>query len=92
MPGRTVNKSQRVRILLLIIYIDVVVLHSYCSAIEEVKKPLVIPLKDNQKNLLDRIREFKKREQQPTEDTRPDSELTPDELVARQLLKGIYGL
>lgn len=47
-------------------------------------------MKDNQKNLLDRIREFKKREQQPTEDTRPDSELTPDELVARQLLKGFF--
>ncbi|XP_066245821.1 G-patch domain and KOW motifs-containing protein [Euwallacea similis] len=60
------------------------------DAVEEVKKPLIIPLKDNKKNLLDRIHEFKKQTQaqeSATEDTRPDSELTPDELVARQLIR-----
>ncbi|KAL1490246.1 hypothetical protein ABEB36_012973 [Hypothenemus hampei] len=64
------------------------------DAVEEVKQPLIIPLKDNQKNLLDRVREAKKNKRiqqvdakgEEIEDTRPDSELTADELAARQLL------
>ncbi|XP_050315360.1 uncharacterized protein LOC126749717, partial [Anthonomus grandis grandis] len=64
------------------------------DAIEEVKGPLVIPLKDNEKSLLDRIKASKKKstkneaKQEGPEDTRPDSELTPDELAARLLIKG----
>ncbi|XP_050310343.1 G-patch domain and KOW motifs-containing protein-like [Anthonomus grandis grandis] len=63
------------------------------DAIEEVKGPLVIPLKDNEKSLLDRIKASKKKstkneaKQEGPKDTRPDSELTPDELAARLLIK-----
>ncbi|XP_066146466.1 G-patch domain and KOW motifs-containing protein-like [Euwallacea fornicatus] len=60
------------------------------DAVEEVKQPLIIPLKDNKKNLLDRIQKSKKQTQaqeSAPEDIRPDSELTPDELIARQLIR-----
>lgn len=56
---------------------------------EEVKTPLVIPLKDNQKTLLDRIRAAKSRAAPPKlEDLRPDCELNEQELAARQLIQG----
>ncbi|XP_030760419.1 G-patch domain and KOW motifs-containing protein [Sitophilus oryzae] len=60
------------------------------GAVEEIKEPLVIPMKDNERSLLDRIREAKGKNRvvkADTEDTRSDSELTPDELAARELLK-----
>lgn len=53
------------------------------------KTPLVIPLKDNHKTLLDRIRAAKSRAAPPKlEDLRPDSELNEQELAARQLIQG----
>lgn len=46
--------------------------------------------------MLDRVKEAKRREKvveqkkEDAEDTRPDSELTADELAARQLIKGRF--
>lgn len=63
----------------------------FYSAIEERKSELVIPLRDNAKDLLDRVKHAKQIKTTKTEndiDQRPDSELTLDELAARQLLKG----
>ncbi|CAH1121103.1 unnamed protein product [Ceutorhynchus assimilis] len=58
------------------------------DAIIEEARPLVIPLKDDQKNLLDRIKAASKWDKKKEkEDTRPDSELTADELAARQLIR-----
>ncbi|XP_076253205.1 G-patch domain and KOW motifs-containing protein [Rhynchophorus ferrugineus] len=60
------------------------------AAEEEAFKPLVIPIKDNKKNLLDRIRDARLKQtvlKEEQEDTRPDSELTPEELAARELIK-----
>ncbi|CAG9770241.1 unnamed protein product [Ceutorhynchus assimilis] len=57
------------------------------AVVEEVH-PLVIPLQDNQKNLLHRIKAAKKWDtKKEKEDTRPDSELTADELAARELMR-----
>ncbi|ENN72098.1 G-patch domain and KOW motifs-containing protein [Dendroctonus ponderosae] len=58
------------------------------GAVEAHKAPLVIPLKDNQKDLLDRIRAARSRPApKQLEDLRPDSELSEQELAARQLIK-----
>lgn len=63
------------------------------GAVVEEDKPLVIPLNDSKKNLLDRVREAKeerKKENIKKEgeiDNRPDSELTLDELAARELIR-----
>lgn len=55
-------------------------------------EPLIIPLNDNSKNLLDRIKQAKKMNKiEPSAeivDNRPDSELTIEELAARELLRG----
>ncbi|XP_018576129.1 G-patch domain and KOW motifs-containing protein [Anoplophora glabripennis] len=59
------------------------------DAVEVIKEPLVIPIKDNKKNLLDRVKEAKiKREikSENAEDNRPDSELTLEEQAARALI------
>lgn len=65
-----------------------------CSAVEDDEKPLVIPLKENKKNLVDRIKEVQRKAKSETietevQDTRPDSDLTIDELAARELIRGI---
>lgn len=57
------------------------------------KTPLIIPIKGNANNIVSQIeRESLKNRKIKTktndEDTRPDSELTIEELAARQLLKG----
>lgn len=60
---------------------------------EVVKEPLVIPIKDNKKNLLDRVKDAKiKREiiSKKEEDNRPDSELTLEEQAAKALINGRY--
>ncbi|KAG5881844.1 hypothetical protein JTB14_017903 [Gonioctena quinquepunctata] len=61
------------------------------DAVEIVDEPLVIPIRGNKRNLLDRIREAKIKTEAENngklEDTRPDSELTLDELAARELMK-----
>ncbi|CAH1154225.1 unnamed protein product [Phaedon cochleariae] len=60
------------------------------NAVVIVKQPLVIPIKDNKRNLLDRVRASRakadKKQENGEADTRPDSELTIDELAARELL------
>lgn len=53
----------------------------------------MIPLNENKKNLVDRIKEFRAKAKSnfgniEQEDIRPDSELTIDELAARELLRG----
>lgn len=56
--------------------------------------PLVIPLRDDSKDLLDRIRQSQQQharnnvDDKKEVDNRPDCELTLDELAARELLKG----
>lgn len=64
----------------------------YLSAIDKIVEPLIIPLNDNSKKLLDRIKQAKKANkiEQPVGiiDNRPDSELTIEELAARELLRG----
>lgn len=66
----------------------------FSSAVDVVEEPLVIPIRDNKKNLLDRVREAKiKRELKAEikdEDDRPDSELTIEEQAARALIRGIH--
>ncbi|XP_049823356.1 G-patch domain and KOW motifs-containing protein [Aethina tumida] len=61
------------------------------GAIEEECKSLIIPIKDNQKNLLDRVKEARAKKTQPVKneiiDNRPDSELTIEELAAREVIK-----
>ncbi|CAH0555909.1 unnamed protein product [Brassicogethes aeneus] len=65
------------------------------DAVEEVYQPLVIPIKDNKKNLLDRIKDAREKQNELTRkdknkeviDNRPDSELTIEELAARELIK-----
>lgn len=61
------------------------------SVVKEVKGPLVIPLPSS-KTIFDHHKEAKvKRELKLKEenvDNRPDSELTPDELAARELIRG----
>ncbi|XP_057667596.1 G-patch domain and KOW motifs-containing protein homolog 1 [Diorhabda carinulata] len=61
---------------------------------EITKTPLVIPLKDNQKDLLDRVRDIKGKQinvtkavNEEVEDTRPDSELTIEELATREVIR-----
>lgn len=61
---------------------------------EITKAPLVIPLKDNQKDLLDRVKDMKakqidvsKPENEDVEETRPDSELTIEELATREVIR-----
>lgn len=51
-------------------------------------------MNDSQKNLLDRVREAKKKEIVKKEeiDNRPDSELTLNELAARELIRGKFSL
>ncbi|XP_050504385.1 G-patch domain and KOW motifs-containing protein isoform X3 [Diabrotica virgifera virgifera] len=59
------------------------------------KAPLVIPLKDNQTDLLQRVRDMKAKQQNTRknsndpveEDNRPDSDLTIEELAAREIVK-----
>ncbi|CAH1110649.1 unnamed protein product [Psylliodes chrysocephalus] len=53
------------------------------------KEPLIIPLRDNKKDLMDRVRDMKAKQKSNAEieDNRPDSELTEDELAARELLR-----
>lgn len=67
-------------------------MHYNFSAIRIEEKPLIISLKENKKNLSDRIKEFHEKSRPANknelEDTRPDSELTIDELAARELLRG----
>uniref|UniRef100_A0A6P7GXH0 Uncharacterized protein LOC114347993 isoform X2 n=1 Tax=Diabrotica virgifera virgifera TaxID=50390 RepID=A0A6P7GXH0_DIAVI len=61
------------------------------------KAPLVIPLKDNQTDLLQRVRDMKAKQQNTRknsndpveEDNRPDSDLTIEELAAREIVKGL---
>lgn len=56
---------------------------------EEVKGPLIIPMNEPANNIVDRIKESRiVKAESVTVDTRPDSELTLDELAARELLKG----
>ncbi|KAI4460391.1 g patch and kow-containing [Holotrichia oblita] len=61
------------------------------NPIEKADTPLVIPLRDDSKDLLDRIRQSQQIksniEDKREADNRPDSELTLDELAARQLLR-----
>ncbi|CAG9831302.1 unnamed protein product [Diabrotica balteata] len=58
------------------------------------KAPLIIPLKDNQKDLLQRVRDMKAKQKNTTkngndsiEDNRPDSDLTTEELAAREIVR-----
>lgn len=67
-------------------------IYSY-SEVEVVENPLIIPLKENKKSLVDRIKQGQDKSKNDTiksdqEDSRPDSELTIDELAARELLRG----
>lgn len=57
---------------------------------EEVKGPLIIPLTGPANNIIHRIAESRitKKDTEPDVDNRLDSELTLDELAARELLKG----
>ncbi|GJQ87775.1 hypothetical protein Trydic_g18634 [Trypoxylus dichotomus] len=59
--------------------------------VEEVRAPLVIPLRDDSKDLLDRIRQFRQNKNDNnrnySDKDKPDSELTLDELAAQQLIK-----
>ena len=63
---------------------------SVLSDTERVMRPVIIPLRDNSKNLLDRINQFRKVKLDTIEDRRPDSELSLDELAARELLRGVF--
>lgn len=56
---------------------------------EEVKGPLVIPLNESSNRIIDRIKQSRRiKDEVKTEvDDRPDSELTLDELAARELLR-----
>lgn len=60
------------------------------SAKKETKGPLVIPMNEAANQIIDRIKESRaKRSEVKNEvDERPDSELTLDELAARELLRG----
>lgn len=69
----------------------VVINLSICSAQVEGKKgPLVIPMNEPANEIVDRIKEsrVKRNEGKQEVDERPDSELTLDELAARELLRG----
>ncbi|RZB40734.1 peptidyl-prolyl cis-trans isomerase H, partial [Asbolus verrucosus] len=60
------------------------------DAVEEVKKPLIIPIKDSSKNLLDRVKEAKEKRikaEIKKEEPVPDSCLSIDELAARELIR-----
>ncbi|KAL3286527.1 hypothetical protein HHI36_001032 [Cryptolaemus montrouzieri] len=69
--------------------------HSYgFSAVEKIERgPLIIPIKGSSNTLTDRIEKETlknknlKIEKEDTEDTRPDSELSIEDLAARQLLR-----
>lgn len=61
------------------------------SAKDETKGPLVIPLNQPSNEIIDRIKESRAKRNETTKcevDGRPDSELTLDELAARELLRG----
>lgn len=61
------------------------------SAKDETKGPLVIPLNQPSNEIIDRIKESRAKRNEATKnevDERPDSELTLDELAARELLRG----
>lgn len=68
----------------------------FFSAIEVEKKTLIIPLEENKRNLLDRIKDIHEKRKIDSKihdketDTKPDSELTVDELAARELLRGMF--
>ncbi|KRT81548.1 hypothetical protein AMK59_5024 [Oryctes borbonicus] len=60
------------------------------NPVAEAYTPLVIPLRDDSKDLLDRIKQFRQNKSNGTaiaDDDKPDSELTLDELAARQLMR-----
>ncbi|CAH1970715.1 unnamed protein product [Acanthoscelides obtectus] len=61
------------------------------DAVEEVHEPLVIPIKEDRKGIVDRIKQARAKQSSEanTKDElegKPDSELTLDELAARELL------
>lgn len=61
----------------------------FCSAKNEIKGPLVIPMTEPSNQIIDRIKESRaKQNETKLVDERPDSELTLDELAARELLRG----
>ncbi|XP_022903385.1 G-patch domain and KOW motifs-containing protein [Onthophagus taurus] len=53
---------------------------------EEIVTPLIIPLKEDSKNLLDRIKKAANKKHEENILIKPDSELTLDELAAKQLI------
>lgn len=56
---------------------------------EETKGPLIIPMNESANNIVERIKESRiTKRDTAVVDSRPDSELTLDELAARELLKG----
>lgn len=63
--------------------------YSRSSAVEEIKGPLIIPMNEPANNIVDKIKQSRiAKAETVIVDTRPDSELTLDELAARELLKG----
>lgn len=63
---------------------------SFSPKDEDEKGPLIIPIKESANQIIDRIKESraKRNEIKKEVDERPDSELTLDELAARELLRG----
>ncbi|KAJ8971781.1 hypothetical protein NQ317_004345 [Molorchus minor] len=68
----------------------IITTHILLSAKEEIIEPLVIPMKNSKMSLIDRIqnaRALQKESADNLQDNRPDSELTIEEVAARELLK-----
>lgn len=57
---------------------------------DETKGPLIIPMNESSNRIIDRIKESRTKRNEIKEevDERPDSELTLDELAARELMRG----